>query len=78
MKLGKIALVPFAPPGSQALFEAFAMRADGRPGYLLAHHGAVVGGVSLLDSFYGLEELEESCHIAWEVRGRPDNIKTLG
>jgi ribulose-5-phosphate 4-epimerase/fuculose-1-phosphate aldolase len=78
MKLGKIALVPFAPPGSQALFEAFAMRADDRPGYLLAHHGAVVGGATLMDSFYRLEELEESCRIAWEIRGRQENIKLLG
>ncbi len=77
MKLGRIALVPFAPPGSRELFDAFAERADSRPGYLLAHHGAVVGGESLLDAFYALEELEESCHIAWEIRGKAENIQTL-
>ena len=76
MKLGKIMLIPYAPPGSQALFSAFAARADGRRGYLLSHHGALVAGRDLWDAFYALEELEESCRLAWEARGER-TIKTL-
>mgnify|MGYP000627011247 CR=1 FL=1 len=33
--------------------------------FILAHHGPVVGGTSLMETFFGLEELEESCKIAW-------------
>lgn len=68
MKLGKIRLVPYGKPGSEALFDAFRKRTSKENGYLLSNHGPVVGGKSLLDAFYGLEELEESARIAWELR----------
>lgn len=68
MKLGKIRLVPYAKPGSEELFAAFRARAGSENGYLLAHHGPVVGAGTLLEAFYGLEELEESARIAWELR----------
>ena len=65
MKLGHIRLVPYAKPGSSELFAAFKERLSDENGYLLAHHGPVVGGSSLMDAFYSLEELEESARIAW-------------
>ena len=75
MKLGKVRLVPYAKPGSEELFSAFRERMGEGNGYLLAHHGPVTGGVSLLDAFYGLEELEESARIAWELRKEGETLR---
>ncbi len=67
MKLGKIKWVQYAPPGSDELFKLFSKSVDGRKGYLLGNHGPIVGGKDILNTFYALEELEESCHVAWEI-----------
>ena len=50
MKLGKVGLVPYEKPGSQALFDAFEQRVMDSDGYLLKH-GAVVPEKSLMDAF---------------------------
>ncbi len=70
MKLGKVVLVPYAPPGSSRLFELFGERLTDSNGYLLASHGPVVGAGSMEEAFYGLEELEESARLAWHLTGR--------
>lgn len=64
MKVGKIALVPYGPPGSETLFDAFRETLPKGDAYLLKNHGAIVGGSSVLEAFYGIEELEESARIA--------------
>jgi ribulose-5-phosphate 4-epimerase/fuculose-1-phosphate aldolase len=68
MKLGAIGWVPYAPPGTKKLFDAFLKVLDHRKGYLLRNHGPVVSGEDLFSAFYALEELEESARIAWELR----------
>ena len=68
MKLGSVGLIPYEKPGSPALFEAFRERAGKSDGFLLKNHGPVVPGKSNMDAFYCLVELEESAHIAWELR----------
>lgn len=68
MKLGSVGLIPYEKPGSPALFEAFRERAGKSDGFLLKNHGPVVPGKTIMDAFYCLEELEESAHIAWELR----------
>lgn len=70
MKLGTVGFVPYAPPGSPALFEAFAEKMPQSDGWLLAHHGLVVPGKDLMAAFGCAEELEESCRIAWELQGK--------
>lgn len=67
MKVGTIGLVPYAKPGSQELFGYFEQAAPFSDAFILAQHGPVVGGKSLMDAFYGLEELEDSCKIAWTL-----------
>ena len=67
MKVGTVGLVPYAKPGSEELFGYFREALPFSDAFLLAQHGPVVGGVSLMDAFYGLEELEESCRIAWTL-----------
>ena len=68
MKLGKVCMVPYQQPGSQALFDAFKARVMSGDGYLLTRHGAVVPGKDIMDAFYSIEELEETARIAWELR----------
>ena len=67
MKVGTVGLIPYEKPGSEELFKAFDERADKSDAFLLKQHGPVVGGKDLMDAFYGLEELEESARIAWEL-----------
>ena len=65
MKLGTIGLIPYKQPGTSELFSEFSNRILSSDGFLLKQHGPVVPGKSILDAFYCLEELEESCKIAW-------------
>lgn len=67
MKLGNIGLVPYEKPGSDELFAAFEKYMDREKGYLLRRHGAIVGAKNLMEAFYGIEELEESAFIAWNL-----------
>ena len=68
MKLGTVGLIPYEKPGSQELFAAFKERIKDSDGYLLKNHGPVVGGKSLNDAFFALEELEESAKVAWTLK----------
>jgi len=70
MKLGTVGLVPYEKPGSPELFDAFNERVHASDGWLLSHHGPVVPGKSIMEAFFAFEELEESAHIAWELRNR--------
>lgn len=72
MKLGKIGLIPYAPPGSQELFAYAKQNIELADGFLLSHHGPIVPGKNILDAFNILEELEESCRIAWEFKDHPE------
>lgn len=67
MKIGKIGLVDYAPPGSSELFGLFEKSVTKSDGFILKNHGPVVGHISLMEAFYALEELEESAKIAWHL-----------
>lgn len=64
MKVGKIGLIPYASPGSKELFKAFKDNLGSGDAYLLKNHGGIVSGRTIMDAFYGIEELEESAKIA--------------
>ena len=68
MKLGRVGLIDYGKPGSQALFDAFARQAPASDGWILKNHGPVIAGKNLMDAFACLEELEESCRLAWKLR----------
>lgn len=70
MIVGTVGLIPYEKPGSQELFHAFHDRIRWSNAYLLRQHGPVVPGKNIMDAFYGLEELEESAKIAWELNGK--------
>lgn len=74
MKLGKVAEVPYAPPGSEELFAAMRECVGEERGYLLRHHGGIVGGLSLMNAFEAIEELEQSAWICWQLRNDRNRI----
>lgn len=74
MKTGRIGLVPYAPPGSRELFQAFEEHIGRSEGYLLQNHGPVIGASDILSAFYSIEELEESARIAWHLRHEPKDM----
>lgn len=65
MKAGKVAAMPYAPPGSPELFGLMREYAGSERAYLLANHGPIVGGLSLMNAFEAIEELEQSAFLAW-------------
>lgn len=67
MKVGKVKLIPYAKPGSNTLFELFHLKQNNFTAYLLAHHGPILYSKSILNAFYDIEELEESCKIAYLI-----------
>lgn len=69
MKAGSVYYIPYAEPGSRELFSLFESRiAPQASAYLLANHGAIVSAPTMMDAFALIEELEESAHIAWNLR----------
>ncbi len=75
MKLGTVGLVPYGKPGSKELFAYFKECIDKSDGFLLANHGPIVGGDTLMNAFASLEELEESVKIAWHIRNGSSDIE---
>lgn len=75
MKVGKVGLIGYAPPGSDELFQLFEKGVAESGGYILKNHGPVIGHISLMEAFYALEELEESAKIAWHFKVNNDRIK---
>ena len=65
MRLGTVGLVDDEQPGTPALFDAFRRVVAHSDGFILRSHGPVVGGRDIMDAFCRLEELEESCKVAW-------------
>lgn len=69
MRVGKLPLAPYYPPGDVALAEAVRERARGSHAVLLANHGPVVAGKSLREAQYATEELEETAKLFLMLRG---------
>ena len=63
MKIGKLPLVPYFPPGDINLVRAVKEMASNHHAVLLANHGPVVAGKTLEDAVYAIEELEETARL---------------
>ena len=70
MRVGSLPMVPYFPPGDLALAEAVAEKANHSHAVLLANHGPVVAGKTLLDAQYAVEELEETAKLFLLLDGR--------
>jgi ribulose-5-phosphate 4-epimerase/fuculose-1-phosphate aldolase len=69
MRVGTLPLVPYFPPGDEALAEAVARLAGKHHAVLLANHGPVVAGTSLSAAQDAIEELEETAKLFLLLRG---------
>lgn len=69
MRVGRLPMVPYFPPGDVALAEAVRERARESHAVLLANHGPVVAGKSLREAQYATEELEETAKLFLMLRG---------
>jgi len=63
-------VVQYYRPGDAAMEAEIHAAALGARAMLLANHGPVVSGKSLLDAVYAAEELEESARLALMLRGQ--------
>jgi 3-dehydro-4-phosphotetronate decarboxylase len=75
MRVGKLPLVGYFPPGDAALAAAVAEKAKESHAVLLANHGPVVAGRTLREAQYATEELEETAKLHLLLRGL--NIRPL-
>lgn len=74
MRIGKLPLVPYFPPGDEALAEAVAKLAGKHHAVLLANHGPVVAGSSLSAAQDAVEELEETAKLFLMLRAEKVRI----
>ena len=71
MRIGKLPLVPYFPPGDEGLAGAVRQMASKHHAVLLANHGPVVAGNGLADAVYAMEELEETAKLFLLLRKEP-------
>jgi len=76
MRVGRLPLVPYFPPGDRALAEAVRGKARHHHAMLLANHGPVVAGKSLESAVYAAEELEETAKLYLMLRGEKTRFLT--
>lgn len=71
MRVGRLPLVPYYPPGDETLAHAVQKLAGKHHAVLLANHGPVVAGTSLEAAMYCTEELEETAKLFLLLGDRP-------
>ncbi len=76
MRVGKLPVVPYFPPGDKALADAIRSVARAHHALLLANHGPVMAGTSLTSAVYAAEELEEAAKLYLMLRGAPIRLLT--
>ena len=69
MRIGRLPLVPYYPPGDETLADAVGALAGKHHAMLLANHGPVVAGTSLSAAQDAIEELEETAKLFLMLRG---------
>ena len=77
MQVGRLALVPYYPPGDESLAEAVRAVAGKHHAVLLANHGPVVAGSSLDAAVNAIEELEQTAKLMLLLRGHPTRYLTV-
>ncbi len=66
--VGQVPIVPYARPGTRELADRVALLLDGHDAVLLANHGAVTVGPSLLLAHQRMESLEHAARILLAAR----------
>lgn len=68
MRVGRLPLLPYYPPGDAGLAAAVGQAAERDSAVLLSNHGPVVAGKSLDATVYSAEELEETAKLYLMLR----------
>ena len=76
MQVGRLALVPYYPPGDESLAEAVRAVAGKHHAVLLANHGPVVAGSSLDAAVNAIEELEQTAKLVLLLQGHATRYLT--
>lgn len=76
MRVGRLRLIPYYPPGDESLAGAVREVAAKHHSVLLANHGPVVAGKALDTAVYAIEELEETAKLFLLLHGRAPRILT--
>lgn len=74
MRVGRVPMVPYSPPGSQKLADAVAEKALTHRAVLMANHGFVVTGRTFEDAVMNAEEFEENAKLLVLTRGTAVNL----
>jgi ribulose-5-phosphate 4-epimerase/fuculose-1-phosphate aldolase len=77
MKIGRLPLVPYFPPGDVDLARAVKEMASDHHAVLLANHGPVVAGKDLQNAVYATEELEETAKLFLLLQGHKTRFLTV-
>lgn len=83
MRIGKLKMLPYFPPGDPTLAEAVGKVAAKHNAVLLANHGPIVAGTSLEAAVNVMEELEETAKLHLLLHQRktryltPDQVAAL-
>ncbi len=70
MRVGRLVLAPYAPPGSDALAATVANRAADSNAILLSNHGPLFAGASLSEAVAAIVEIEEAAKVQLLLTGR--------
>jgi len=76
MRVGRLKLLPYFPPGDPKLAAAIGDVAARHSAVLLANHGPVVAGTSLEAAVNAAEELEETAKLYLLLHHRPTRFLT--
>jgi ribulose-5-phosphate 4-epimerase/fuculose-1-phosphate aldolase len=77
MRIGRrMPVIPYFRPGDPAMEPAIKAAAPDARAVLLANHGPVVSGKTLLDAVYAAEELEEAAKLYMALRGNTPRLLT--
>jgi 3-dehydro-4-phosphotetronate decarboxylase len=76
MRVGRLPLVPYDPPGDLALADAVHGLASRHHAVLLATHGPGVAGKSLVAAADAIEELEATARLYVLLRGQELRVLT--
>ncbi len=75
MRVGQLPVIPYYKPGDINIARELSERALQAKAFLLANHGVVVTGHSLVDAVDNMEELEETAKLYFILQGK--NIRYL-
>jgi len=70
MRIGELPVIPYLRPGDPKIADELTKRAGDYRAFLLANHGPVITGTSLVDAVDNAEELEETAKLAFLLKDK--------